>query len=126
MRTQGATRYKRKFHFLINAEKNKYISTPKIDEQIEGVFTAWRRQKNGQSQVTEGNRPREGHSLSGDRRGRGKSGHGKKVTKRRALTLWRQQREGQVGTQKETDQARGTHSLEMVEGVTSQDMKRNQ
>ena len=55
VRTQGATRYKRKFHFLINAEKNKYISMPKIDKQIEGVFTAWRRQKNGQSQVTEGN-----------------------------------------------------------------------
>jgi len=55
VRTQGATRYKRKVHFLINAEKNKYISMPKIDKQIEGVFTAWRRQKNGQSQVTEGN-----------------------------------------------------------------------
>jgi len=81
VRTQGATRYKRKVHFLINAEKNKYIGTPKIDKQTEGVFTIWRRQKKGQSQVTEGNRPREGHSLSGDRKGRDKSGHGKKATK---------------------------------------------
>ena len=36
------------------------------------------------------------HSLSGDSRGRDKSGHRKKATKRGILTNWRQQREGQV------------------------------
>ena len=53
-----------------------------------------------------------------------KSGHGKKVTKKGALTNWRGQREGQVRTWKESDQARGTHVLEMAEGGTSQDMER--
>ena len=53
MRTQGATRDKRKAHFLKNAEWKEYVSRPKIDKQIEGVFTPWRRQKEGQSQDTE-------------------------------------------------------------------------
>ena len=48
------------------------------------------------------------------------------MTKQGALTLWRPQREGQVRTQKESDQTRGTHSLETTEGGTSQDMEREQ
>jgi hypothetical protein len=41
-----------------------------------------------------------------------------------ALTNWRQHREGQVRTQKESDQATGAHILEMVSGGTSQNTKR--
>ena len=52
------------------------------------------------------------------------SGHGKKLTERRALTPWRWQREGLVRIRKETDRATRTHSLE-TEGETCQDMERN-
>jgi len=48
------------------------------------------------------------------------------VTKQGALTSWRWQREGQVRTWKESNQARGTHSLEIAEGGTSQDTERKQ
>jgi len=61
-----------------------------------------------------------------DHRGWDKSGHRKNATKQRALTNWRWQTEGQVRTWKETDQARGTHFLEMAEGWTSQDTERKQ
>jgi len=44
----------------------------------------------------------------------------------RALTDWRWQREGQVRTWKQSDQARGTHRLEIAEGGISQDMERKQ
>jgi len=54
--------------------------------------------------VTEG-----GHSQTGDHRGRDKSGHGKKATEQGALTNWKPQMEGQVRTQKESNQVRGTH-----------------
>ena len=96
-----------------------------------------------------GNQLSEGHSLSRDDRGRGKSGHRKKVTNQGTLTSWRQQREGQVRTQKkatdqgaltlwrwqregqvrtwkESNQPRHTHQLEMAEGGTSQDTERKQ
>jgi len=68
---------------------------------------------------------KQGHLLSGDSRGRDKSGHRKKLTKQWALTNWKPQREGQVRTQQETDQAGGTHHLGTTEGGTSQDTERN-
>ena len=68
-------------------------------------------------------RPAE-HSHPGDGIGRGKSGHGKNPTGREALTNWRRHREGQVTTRKESDRARGTHSLKMASGGTSQDTQR--
>ena len=43
----------------------------------------------GTSQDTESIQLSMGHSLSGDRIGRDKSGHGKNPAERRALTLWR-------------------------------------
>ena len=49
----------------------------------------------GTSQDTERKQPSKGHSLSGDSRGRDKSGHRKKATEQGALTSWRWQREGQ-------------------------------
>jgi len=55
----------------------------------------------------------------------GFSGHGKKLTEQVTLTSWRQQREGLVRTQKETNQARCTHFLETAEGGAYQDMERN-
>ena len=71
VRTQGASRYKRKVDFLQNAGMKEHVSTPKIDEKFEGVLTPWRRQE-GQSQYTERDRPTEGHSLPVDSRGRDK------------------------------------------------------
>ena len=42
-----------------------------------------------------------------------------------ALTSWRLQKEGQVRTWKESNQASVTHFLETTEGETSQDTERN-
>ena len=53
-------------------------------------------------------------------------GHRKKPTNQGALTDWRPQREGQVRTQKETNQPRGTHFLETTKGETCQDTERSQ
>ena len=78
----------------------------------------------GTSQDMERKQPSKAHSLPGDGRGRDKSGQGKKVTKQGTLTSWRWQREGQVRTRKESDQARCTHKLEMGEGGTSQNKER--
>ena len=58
----------------------------------------------GTCQDVERNRPSEGHSPSGDGRGRELSGHGNKA---------------------QTKEARSTHCLETAEGSTSQDMERN-
>ena len=60
----------------------------------------------GTSQDTERNRPSKWYSLPGGHRGRDKSGYGRKPTERRVLTPWRQHRERQVSTWKETDRAR--------------------
>jgi len=68
----------------------------------------------------------EGHSLSGDPRGKYKSGHGKKATKRGALTSWKPQREGKVMIWQESDRVRGAHNLETAEEGPSQDTERNQ
>ena len=71
----------------------------------------------------ERNRPSVGHSRPGDSRERDLSGHRSKPTKQGALTSWRQQREGLVRTQKETDRARCTHCLETAERGTYQGTK---
>ena len=71
------------------------------------------------------NRPSEMHSPTGGGRGRNLSGHGNKLTKQGALTSWRWQREGLVRTENETDQAKGTHTLEPAEGGTCQDTEIN-
>ena len=91
-----------------------------------GRCTYFLKTAGGTCQDTERNRPRKAHSPPGDSRGRGLSGHGKKLTKQGALTLWRGQREGLVRTRKETDRARGTHPLEKAEGGTGQNTERNQ
>ena len=74
---------------------------------------------------TQGNRPTEAHSLSGDGRGRDLSGHARKPTNRGALTNWRRQREGLVRAHKETDPPRHTHVLETAEGGACQDTQGN-
>ena len=81
--------------------------------------------KGGTCQGAERNQLSEVHSPTGDGRGRNLSGHGNKPTKQGALTSWKQQREGLVRTQKETDRARGTYVLEMAEGGTRQDTETN-
>ena len=80
----------------------------------------------GTSQDTRRRRLSEGHSHSANRRGRNKSEYGKKVTEQGALTNWRPQQKGQVRTQKENNQASGTHKLETAERRKSQDMERKQ
>jgi hypothetical protein len=65
----------------------------------------------------------EGHSRSGEPRGRGKSGHGKNPSKRGALTDWRAQSEKYVRTQRELKKEMGTHELGSTERGTSQDRK---
>lgn len=76
------------------------------------------------SQDMERKGPSEEHSPTVHPRGRDRSGHGIKATERVVLTSWRPQREGQVRTRKGSVLARCTHSLETVEGGTSQGMKR--
>ena len=145
MRTQGESRYKIKSHFLKNVEREEHVGTLNIDKQIERVLTPCR-QKEGQSQDGDGNRPGEGNSLPGDDGGWDKLEHGKKATQRgaltswrprwdksggkkptgqEALTSWRRQREEQVKTRKKTERARVTHFLETAEAETSQDTERN-
>jgi len=65
----------------------------------------------------------EGHSHSGEHRWMDKSGHGRKLSESGTLTNWRVQMDKQVRTQKESEQARGTHFLESTDGWTSQDTK---
>jgi hypothetical protein len=84
-------------------------------QQSEGLVRTWKETdrargthcletaEGGTCQDTERNRPTEGNSRPGDGRESDLSGHGKKSTKRGALTSWRRQREGLVRTPKETD-----------------------
>jgi len=72
----------------------------------------------------ERNQLSKGHSQTGDHIRRDRSGHRKKLSKQGALTNWRPHWEGQVRTQKETDQARGAHQLETASGGTSQDREK--
>jgi len=125
--------------------RDKLGHRKKVTKQ--GALTSWRWQSEGQvrtrkesdqarhthfletaeggtSQDTETKQPSKVHSQTGDGRGRDKSGHGNKATKQGALTDWRRQREGQVRTRKERNQARHTHFLETAEGGTSQDKER--
>jgi hypothetical protein len=62
-----------------------------------------------------------GHSRTGECRQTDKSEHGKNPTQRAALTLWKAQMDRQVRTRKECDTARGTHKLESAHGQTSQE-----
>ena len=71
----------------------------------------------GTCQDTQGKRPTEAHSRSGDGRGRDLSGHVGKPTDRGALTNWRQQREGLVRTRKETDRGALTNWRRQREGL---------
>jgi hypothetical protein len=66
----------------------------------------------------------EGNSLPEDRRGRDKSGHGKKATEREELTSWRPQRGRQLRALKESDRARGAHFLKTAEEGTHQESER--
>ena len=109
-----------------------------------GELTLWRRHREGQvktqkqshrargthiletasggtGQDTETIPPSEGNSHPGDGIGGDRSEHRNNPTERGALTLWRRHREGQVRTQKQSYRARGTHTLKMASGGTSQD-----
>ena len=75
----------------------------------------------GTRQNTKRISPSEGHSPTGDGIGRDTSAHRNDPTDQGVLTSWRQHREGQVWTQKESNRAMGTHQLETASGGTSQD-----
>src|SRR6266850_1660568 len=68
----------------------------------------------------------EGHSQTGEHRQTDQSGHRKNLNMQGALTCWRAQTDGQVRTWKESEQVRGTHSLESTDRQASQDMERIQ
>jgi hypothetical protein len=70
------------------------------------------------SQNKERKKWREGNSLAGDHRGRGKSGHRKTETEQESLTLWRPQRKEQVSTQKEVIE-QAAHKLGTTEQGTN-------
>ena len=78
----------------------------------------------GTCQDMERKRLSNGHSQTGDHRGRNLSGHRNKATKQRVPTSWRPQMEGLVRTRKETDRVTGTHFLETTEGGTCQDTEK--
>ena len=102
---------------LTNSRRHQegQVTTRKVSDRERGTHSL-ETVSGGTSQDTQRIRPSAGHSLSGDGIGRDKSGHGKILTSRWALTNWRQHREGQVRTQRESDRARGTHILEMASG----------
>ena len=99
-------------------------------------------------QNTETFQPSEGHSHTGRRHREGQVRTRKESDQARALTYWKPHREGevrtwknpteqgaltswrpdrgdQVKTKKETERARGTHTLEARSGETSEDTQRN-
>ena len=126
VRTQGTSRYKRKAHFLGNAEGGTRLYAKDRRANGGGAYSLEKeeRKRSGYG----GTRQREGGSLPGDRRGRDKldygkkrpsvryprpgdhggrhkSGHEKEATERRGLTDCRPHRERQVKAQKESNRA---------------------
>jgi hypothetical protein len=69
-------------------------------------------------------RAREGHSRTGERRGRVKLEQQDKAHERGTLTVWGAQNEGKGQDRKESEEARGTHFLESTEGGTSESSER--
>ena len=122
------------------------MSVHKKDTGLRGTLTSWRPQREGlvrswkesnwardthilettegTCQDTERKQPSEGHLHPGDHRRRNLSGHRKNAAELGALTSWRQQKEGLVRIQKESNQLRGTHFLETAERGMCQDTER--
>src|SRR6266850_2159102 len=96
-------------------QRERQVRTQKQTEQARGTHIL-ESAEGETSQDTETNRASKGHSQTGECRGRDKSGHRYKPSKQGGLTNWRSQRERQVRTQKQTEQARGTHHLEIAKG----------
>ena len=65
-----------------------------------------------------------GNSLPRNHRCRDKLEHRKKVTAQVVPTSWRQQKQGPVRIQKESNQVRDTHRLETTEAGINQDIER--
>jgi hypothetical protein len=76
--------------------------------------------KGGTSHDMVTNQASKRHSLPGERREMGKSGHGNKQTDQGARTTWRAKTEGQFRIHKQPQQARDTHVLDWAKGGTSQ------
>ena len=77
----------------------------------------------GTNQDMKTTRGSEGNSLAREGRRRDWSGHRNKIRQRGELTSWRGQMSQLVRTLKQTEIARGTHSLERVDVKTSQDIE---
>ena len=82
------------------AKGTHFLETPsgQISQNTESdgawALTFWRPHQEGEVRTRKEKRPSEGHTHSGDRIGRDKSGRKAKEIKRRALTSWRSHREG--------------------------------
>ena len=109
---------------LWRQQRERLVRTRKEIDRARGTHSL-ETAEGGTCQDTERNRLSKGHSQTGDGRRRDLSRHGKNPTEQEALTNWRRQREGLVGTQEETNRTRGTHSLETTEGGTCQDIERS-
>ena len=106
---------------LTNSSRNWERQVRTRKESDRATYTHELKSESGEtSQNTERIQLSKGNSLSGDRIGGDKSGRGKNLTERGALTSWRRHRDEQVRIQKESDRARGTHILELELGGTSQ------
>jgi hypothetical protein len=99
----------------------RQVRTRKDFEQARGTHLLQSADR-GTSQDTERIQASKGHSRTGERRERHKSGHGMNPTERGAHTYWRAQTEVQVRTRDESDRARGTHVLKSADRETSQDI----
>jgi hypothetical protein len=78
----------------------------------------------GRSQDMERKRASAGHSLSGEYKARQVRTRNERASRRRALTCWRVQMEGEMRTQKENERVRSTYILQNTKGGTSEDTKR--
>jgi hypothetical protein len=105
------------------AETEGQVRTRKDFEQAKGTHVLESADR-GTSEDTERIQASEGHSRTGERRPRHKSGHGMNPSERGAPTDWRAQTKGQVRTRDESERARGTHFLESADRETNQDMER--
>jgi hypothetical protein len=69
-------------------------------------------------------RASKGHSQTVERESTNELGHRKKASRREVLTNWRAERERQVRTANESEQAKGAYKLENGEGRTRQGNER--
>jgi hypothetical protein len=105
-------------------QREGQIRTPKESERARDTHMLVSAEVQG-STMKQGIRESEGHSRSGEHKGRDKLGRQaeKKTRKQGPLTDWRTQRHGQVSIVKESERTTVTHKLESERGI-NEDNKR--